>query len=251
MARVLSDVISHVYRGDSRARAMYNRRSEHQTNLRRYMEIPIVGDTFEIPIFALPEFIHLVNRSRDLETEAFVVSLYTVSVYNNYKTVDRFMQDVLEESWNSKLLELKVGEGDNARFYYGTHGAVFDKDFNPIMVCSWLIENHLSETDNMARRYKYIQPILRISPSCYLAKEDAMQRWMVNKMLTTALQHNYRTPPVGNTNAFVNRPLSTFDVKVEICNSPFHIIEADTPTISTSNKKLLQVAIDHIEEVIG
>ena len=41
-----------------------------------------------------------------------------------------------------------------------------------------------------------------------------------------------------------------FPVKVEIEDCPFTIRAAATPSISTTNQQLLQVAIDHINEIL-
>lgn len=258
MARDLSTTIQSTFSGYSYTRRHYNSFNRAFSNLRRMMEIPIKGDTVEIPTFALEKFKELVAREDDRTTDAFVVSLYSAITYDRYKTVDRFMRDVLQEDLSSHLLELKVGTDDNPIFYYGTHGAVFDKDFNPIMMLSWILkrEDMLDEEGKtVSRHYIDAQPVLRISPEVYLRKADTMQRWIVNKVTNTCLEYSI-TNPFNDLflTGFINysgSPLTrTVDVKVEICESPFKPKDADTPSVSTSNKDLLQLAIDHIDEVM-
>ena len=41
----------------------------------------------------------------------------------------------------------------------------------------------------------------------------------------------------------------SISVKIDIDDIPFTILDTDIPSVSTTNKQLLQLAIDHIDEI--
>ena len=85
-----------------------------------------------------------------------------------------------------------------------------------------------------------------VSPDCYLEKANQMEKLIANKMINTVLS---RTVDYPNTVQIANE-LCLQEVKVEICNSPFHIRKADVPSISTTTKKLLSTAAEYLDEII-
>ena len=255
MARDLETAIERVFRGDSTytsgCRYWYVNRTE-TSGSKKYLEIPINEDVFEVPVFALEAFVNLTADNRDLSTSAVTAMLYTLNREPRYKSLDRYMRDIiLEQFTNSRLVECEVKQGTENILYYATHGAVFDRCFNPMMMCSWLIEKvRLNDT---TRKYRFIEPILRINPDCYISQADPMQRWIAKKAAVVGLRMHLGRPfNYDLTTAFENASASDiFDLTVEICKCPFKIKTADTPSISTTNEDLLQIAIDHIEEIVS
>ena len=86
-----------------------------------------------------------------------------------------------------------------------------------------------------------------------------MERFISNKMITTCLENNFYLPfshravtnyLIDRNDLRIIRPNEKFPVKVEIANCPFTIRSAATPSISTNNQQLLQVAIDYINEAL-
>ena len=73
-----------------------------------------------------------------------------------------------------------------------------------------------------------------------------MEKLIANKMINTVLS---RTVDYPNTVQIANE-LCLQEVKVEICNSPFHIRKADVPSISTTTQKLLSTATEYLDEII-
>lgn len=238
-----------------------SRQNTHNSTV-RYMEIPIVQDVFEVPLFAFNTFVYAVGQNIDSQAAAIVVSLDTMENTPSYVTVDRFMRDVLLERYStSRLVLLEVKQGNDTLTYYGTQGAVFDRDFNPLMICSyqlervWTVEANAGEPDKEVVRYKFLQPILRINPNTFLYKESSMERFLVNKLMTNCLENKFNLPYAYNlaSGRFISP--SNYDdvlmpVKVEICDCPFQIHETETPSISTTNQQLIQTAIDYLDELI-
>jgi hypothetical protein len=254
MARDLGNAIERVFRGVGTrggCQYWYSHNGEISGN-KKYLEIPINEDVFEMPVFALEAFVNLTEDNRDLSINAVTAMLYTLHKEPRYKSLNRYMRDIILEHFaNSRLVECEVKQGTENILYYATHGAVFDSHFKPMMMCSWLIEKvRLSDT---TRKYRFIKPILRINPDCYISQADPMQRWIAKKAAVVGLSvHLSRPFNYDLTSEFeTSVPSGTTDLTVEICKCPFKIKTADTPSISTTNEALLQIAIDHIEEVVA
>lgn len=225
--------------------------SESSDKTIKFMEIPIKDDVFEIPLFAFNAFVDFTNDDSS-EVSALTAVLDTNGHVPRYVSVDRYMRDVLLERFSgSRLIKLETKRENETFIYYGTAGAVFDKDFNPIMVCSYQMER-VFNTDEEKVNYIFLKPVLRVSPDIYLEKANPLEKFIVNKMISTCLERKVRLPMsymLGN-NIKVPSDYEEMHVKVELDDSPFIIRTIDTPSISTSNKQLLQLAIDHIDELI-
>lgn len=263
MARDLSTTIQSIYDGmysTCHCHRYYRGENLPLSNSNtKYMVIPIDEDNFEIPLFAMRTFVDTVNSGQDEGLSSIVAMLNTEDKEPNYVTVDRYMRDILEENIKSgRLVRCNVKSGNNEFIYYGVHGAVFDYDFSPIMICSWQVETFLYENESpegvidCGIKYKFKRPILRVQPDVYLSKSDSMEKFIVNKMIAACLERSVY-PPHGNYLGpkFVELPRGHSEfIKVELDTSPFVVKQTDTPSISTTNQQLLQIAIDHIDEII-
>lgn len=254
MARELNTSIAQAYLGtytSTRGTGYYNSNYHPVANRRKYMEIPIFKDSFELPVFAVEQFINLTKEGKDLSTNAITALLYTYDRKPRYVSLDRYMRDIVNEDFiNSRLVKCDVKQGNGIVSYYCTHGAVFNAFYEPMMMLTWLMQRKW--LDDESYKYEFIKPILRISPSCYINQEDPMQRWIAKKAASAGLESNIHTPHSRDvSDLFVeSTSYKVLPLTVEICGSPFVIKTADVPSISTTNEVLLQIAIDHIDEVI-
>ena len=98
--------------------------------------------------------------------------------------------------------------------------------------------------------YKIIKPILRIDPQVFLSRSNTLEKLIVNKMLNACLEDPVALPRYDLPARIVILRSARLPVKVEIDECPFLIHQSDTPSISTTNQQLLQVAINHIDELI-
>ena len=135
--------------------------------------------------------------------------------------------------------------------YYGTQGAVFDKEFDPVMMCSCIVERN-KEKEESKSFYKLSKLILRIDPYAFIHKPTSMERFLNNKLITACLENTFFMPSsyLYRNHLRISRPTEKFPVKVEIDNCPFTVRSANTPSISTTNQQLLQIALNHIHEII-
>ena len=229
-------------------------RESSSVGKKKYMEIPISNDSFELPVFAIKNFVDLTVNNADLSTDVITAMLYTLDRKPRYKSIDRYMRDIiLEKFTRDRLVKCEVKQGSETILYYGTHGAVFDKHFKPVMMCTWLMQRDWLNEET--RKYKFVKPVFRIDPSCFINQADPMQRWITRKAAAMGLSQVLEPPYDYDLNeAFYthtddpgHNQLS--NLVVEVCECPFKIITADVPSISTTNESLLQLAIDHIDEI--
>ena len=217
---------------------------------RVYLEIPVNGQSFEIPTFAMRSYIDNFPNSNSID--AIVVALTTLGRLPRYKTLDRYMREILRQSYNNhKLVQLDVKRCDGVvRPYYGTHGAVFDSDLSPVAMFSWELEKRPTEEGHTGILLK--TPILRISRKCFYNQDDAMLRFISKKFVNSVLEDR------SNLSFYFPLEVRRYiipvgmrkDVRVIIDNDFPNLKKASIPSISTTNDKLLEVAVNHIDEIV-
>lgn len=247
MARSLNYSIEYIFNnygpcgGGTCSDADMHKRNMHTV----YMEIPIKEDYFELPCFVLV----VCNGSTpyysvdldSLDKDAIVVPLNTLEFKPWYTTIGAYMKDVLTGNIKEQgLIKLTTKDGDNLKTYYATYGAIFDDSFSPILLCSWKVSRQRTEEGKPYLKLEV--PILRVASDCYLRKANQIERFIANKFVQTALECRNMT--------YRNMSLSLNNLRVEITNMPFNLRKVETPSISTSNEELLQIARDHINEVL-
>ena len=213
----------------------------------KFLEVPINTPTFELPIFMMDAFTKMMVDRTYNDVEAMVCKLYTTRLIPSYVTLNRYMQDIINASYkDNSLVLLPVKQGNETKYYFGTKGAIFNEDFLPLMVCSWIVERTEEDNEESDRPTKFnlIKPIVRIDPSCYLTQNNQMEKFIVKKVPEAILNH--RIIHVGSFafNVCSRQP------KIEIDNSPFNIRVTSAPTLSTNNEDLLRIAKEHMDEFL-
>jgi hypothetical protein len=248
MSRTIDDTIRALFRGDG-GRMGYFRQGDTNNSHIKYMTIPINKDTFEIPTFCFDTFKILVDNNQDTETDAIIVQLNTRNSESDYKSLDRVLRDVLQSPFiSTRLLTIKVKKGNEDIIYYGTNGAIFNTDFKPLAICSFLMERYTTEEG--ITKYRFLRHVLRVNPDVFISKADPMERFIANKMITICLDRQYRFPHRYLLSDRVDYNSALKNVKVEIDDCPFSILEADVPSISTTNQQLTQIVLDHLDEAL-
>lgn len=249
----LDAVINAIFQGghrNSRIEMSYGRTLETTpVTSKKYMEIPISGDVIELPLLAFDAFRDIKKRS--INSDVLVAQLYSCGTTSDYKSLDAIMRDTMSTNFNRHLMQVQIAGCPST--YYATYGAVFNDDLKPLMMLSWIMEKKADGDGRL--KYHYKRPLLRINPGVCVSKEDNVQRFIANKVLLNSLNYPIATPYFFNCDAFIDQTRdyssrSTWAVKVEIDECPFYIKTIDTPSISVTNEGLLQLAADHIEEIL-
>ena len=241
MALDYSTVISRVY-DNWTYRRHHNRNGNSKTTSIKYLEIPI-GDTFELPVFALDAFSKNIEKHPDMDM--LVAPLYSMGTKPNYVTLNRYMKDVLIECNDTHLIELGI-PGDPPFKYYGTHGAVFDENLKPVMICSWQILRKPSTSEERLYDYFFERPLIRISPDCFQAQSNPMERFIAKKFPMEILSIRRVNPQIPESPI---RYSGSYNIKIEIDVSPFILKQVKYPSVSVTDNDLLQIARDYIEEI--
>ena len=240
--RTLSRVIEHIY-----TNCLYGQPYEcHTTPLGKslFMTIPLTGEHIEVPVFAT--YVLADHTDKD----AIVVTLNHTGSTGIYKSLPSNIRYALEKVYSPyHLVKLTPGGEDD---YYATYGAIFNKDYHPVMLMTWEIDR-VPDNSTSFRRYKYkmMRPVLRLAPEVF-RKSNAVEKYIVNKILPETLALEDVDWPYNQSRySFEGHPFSEAPtIKAVIENSPFSIRSANTPSVSTSNKDLLSVALNHLNELV-
>lgn len=233
---ILSDCFQYGYR-DNYASLTCNPNVEESIS---YMDIPISNEDFEIPVFALGKLNQVYTDS------LLVVELKYARAITTYKALDTGVRDILHKDFKNCRL-IKIPTKPQEPIYYGTYGAIFDKDFKPVVMLMWEVNKVKDEEGET--KYKFIRPILRVHPSVFIHRGNSIERYIINKLIPAALGNTYIYSPYASR-AFIDTSVNRFSLHVEINDFTFNIRKPGIPTISTTNEDLLKVALDNLNELV-
>ena len=210
----------------------------------KYLEIPINKDVIEVPMFIFRKFRYALSHNLDTDAEAIAVRIETRNHISRYKSLERSMQDLLLDSYQSKLVRVPIENRDGTSIYFCTHGAVFSPVFEPLFLCSWQLQK--IEEGN----YKLLKPVIWMHPSVYTDNTDKMAKFLASKVVSYALSNSISVNYSDVTSSRILSYDRLYYPQVVIGKCPFVLRDMETPSISTTNEELLQIAIDHKDELI-
>lgn len=215
----------------------------------RYLTIPLNTEEIELPLFVvntLHTIIHSKRKNINLDSDNLVVEMHTSSKCGTYKTIDANIRQIIGASFTNSLMKITLK--DSSTVYYGTYGALFDKDLNPLMMLIWKVKrtplNNLEEDSK--EWFTPIKPIIRVSPRI-AQRENSMERYIFNKIITEGLALNNLDGICSYI--FYYSPQKTFSTQVIIDEFPFLISDPAIPSISTTNKELIDTALAYIDDM--
>lgn len=208
---------------------------------KNFMMIPVNKDKIEIPAFTLDEFAYYVGKKQS--ADVFIARLEYQNYKTTYTTVDSIVREIICEDPDKKLIKMCIPGYDF--LYYGTKGAIFDKDLRPLMMMSWVFNKEKDAEGNDV--FFFDRPIVRINPDCYVSQSNSLERYISKKIITQSLNSRVWTPTVSGLKTDRVRYVAP---KVEIDTCPFKIVQADRPSVLTTTKQILQTVTDYIDELI-
>lgn len=215
----------------------------------QYMNVPIFKDVFELPVFMIGKLSNCNLPVTSDEVDSFTARLNYIGTESNFKTLSSKMRAILINVFNrARLVKIPLDtQGEN--YYYGTCGAIFNKNLMPVMIMSWRIEKVQQDNPDKPFVYKFTQPILRVSPSVFTVKADSLTRYIINQIIPNALRNRYDAPNIYSNPLFPST-YKSFDIKVDIGEFPFTLQKVNAPSVSTTNEELLNVALANIDEIV-
>ena len=198
------------------------------------LEVPVKEASFELPCFVATSVSSIPFYRIGFNT--IVVSLDTRNCVPEYSSLTAYMKEVLLSNLGlSRLIRITTEQQGSPKSYYATYGAIFDDTFHPLLMCS----RQMRIADRNGEPYLIKgKPIIRVNADCFMRKSNPIERFISGKFLQTALECRNRYSYIS-------------DLSIEIGDFPFHLKSISTPSISTSNEELLQVAKNNINEVMG
>lgn len=220
------------------------------TDKSSYMVIPISSENIEIPLMALDlSTIESQIRAKG-DIDAIVVNLNNIGGYTSYKSVSAAIRDVFSTTYHNVRLRKIISIRDPEKTYYGTYGAIFDENFKPVVMLSWEMKRIHQDDENNPIKFKFIRPILRVAPEVLINKSNVIERFIINQIIPTSLTLTYiSSPSIFRTTIYEENDRDE-KVKVIIEDIPFVVREADVPSVSTTNKELLDIASNYIDEMV-
>lgn len=214
--------------------------------------IPINKEEFEIPVFALDLFNSMLrDSSTDYNNlDALVLQLLVGNRTCTYKSLDSRVRNILIKKYKISHLWKLIKTEDPEITYYATSGAIFNQNYEPVMLMTWQMRK--VHTEVSPQEFEFVRPILRVSPEVIVNKVDPVQRHIGNKIIPLVLAERYISrPTMDYSRIYGEVPRSTYyRVKVIIDKMPFPLQTADVPSISTTNEVLLNIALNYIDEVV-
>lgn len=218
----------------------YNRKSV-------YMTVPINEEYLEIPVFAVKGLENIVHsHDIDLESDSLAIELHTSQDAGGYATLDSNIRKIIGTNFSNRLSKLSIKENSDT-FYYGTYGALFDKDLNPVMMLVWKVRKRPVSTleNGDTRLFIPIKPIIRVSPEV-VQKRNSMERYIFNRIITEGLALTRLEGMYTNVFKYTSELFST---QVIIDKMPFRVSPSAIPSISTTNEELIGTALEYIDEM--
>lgn len=243
----LQSILSMCFHSISYSRSV---RTSGWNNGDAFMTIPLQGNTVCVPVFALPALTKIDQEAfNPTQQENIAVRLGTDSaIAATYKSLDAKVRYALQRSYKAGMCRIDISVTE---YYYGIFGSIFDKNLNPIMMLMWEIERFVTDDENPEPKFRFKRPVVQVLPSV-LQKRDAMERYIVNQVLAKALALDGNVhPPYGDLNSHFDRIYNSyFSVRAVIDKFDFKVTRIDKPSISTTNKELLDIALDNLEEIV-
>lgn len=213
-------------------------------NFKSFMVIPVSEDVFEIPMFVHPSFINMVKCN---ELKPIVVNLNYTGSTTSYKSLESAIKSALLSDYRQPRF-VKLPSKPDEKTYYASYGAIFDSEYNPVVLISWQIKKVCVGSRT---KYQYIQPILRIAPEVIINRSNTMERFIVNKILSNVLTFQNISYP-SDVSSYLCRDLFIMDinrkkVKVLLEDMPFEIRHPQVPSVATTNEELSNIAINALK----
>lgn len=206
-----------------------------------FMSVPIDKEIFEVPAFAMSTFLNIQQNNRDFhQIASLAIPLYTNYEVPCYKTVGRYMRDVLNSPYYRGLVILKPNDKNTPLLYYGTKGAIFDSNFNPIAMFTLQIKKE-------EESFTVTKPILRVNPLLYIYKETDIDKFIANKLIPACVSDLYY---LRNINYIRVENQEKMEISVIMEKMPFDIRRVPAPDASFEQHSLIELALNHLDEIL-
>jgi len=206
-----------------------------------FMEVPLKGETLEVPLLAMPQLKELLQS----EADTAVLSMSWSGQTSSYKSPAPIIRDLFDTNFHRRRL-IKVIFENSPVFYYGSVGALFDCMYRPLMMASWSFSKLRDDPD-----YDYVtrRPVLRLSPKLFVERDSFLESFLIGKFLRTYLEHKVSTPYLEDCRIKYCENNPNNQVEVIVDDIPFRVVRPQVPSVLIDNDILLRVLANFKDDV--
>lgn len=213
------------------------------TRFPRFLEVTIQYDTdCFIPVVGLSNTLKCINDvliDEDSDDRPIKISypLYVTDTYVNKRTSDSIIQFISKVSRTHRLREIVTSKGLR---YYGGQGLIFDKDWNLMMMCGYVINIDRANVAINVKRHE-----CHVSPDVF-NKNDILSKTIIKKIIPYISSHRLHiSSSIINSDALYNSSISVSGAPVIIeplkkwvytTQSPYNIDRLDDDIWSFLNE---------------
>lgn len=195
-----------------------------------FWKIPVKDPEVEIPLCLIQYFIAHVRA----DTDFLALPLYSSESCTHTASSSLFktaFKKYLNKGGFCKLVLAKEGYNE---VYYATSGAVLDKNFIPVWVCSWKMSK-----DELGH-WSCNQPVVRYSNSLFQKKNDPMATYLTSTLFKKLLDME-----VSNPERYCHyHPLT---VAISPYNSFCTLQRVNIPSVSVTDRDLRMLALSYAD----
>ena len=207
---------------------------------RGFLTLDTNNDTFEIPSAFTTTDVSSFAKMGD-NTPIKVFPLYVGYEFNSYSTGDAIIKKLMTTSFQARVAKIKTSKGE---VYYGGKGMLFDKDFNPLILCTY--KAHFDDTSGVAdRKVMFDEKIIHISPWVFMNQKSIVNKAILSKFIPFFLsidinqRYSLQYPRITDA-SFGSKPRIVVDYMHGIFSKTAPPIPSDESESTRINKFLLE-----------
>lgn len=221
----------------------------------KFLVLPINKESIEVPLFAINsssfEYGSLQQFLLKKESSELRIALYWNGLISKMQTIESTMKAAMPGHFQTCRL-VKFKDPKTEQIYYISRMALFDKDFNPLIMGTWQFERHIKETEEeQSILFNVKAPLLHISPEIYTLKpSNTICSTIIKRLIKGSLETQISASfPVPNFNCKarsypIQVIIGTFD---SFCK----MHEPTPPSVLIKTKDMLEVVRAHENELYG
>lgn len=220
------------------------------TSYNKFLTVTPSKEDFEIPSIIIPEAIpQILDAGRT--HRSLVVPLFVGNTRSlEFKTADNLLRELMSVGMIPRLKKVETSKGD---IYYGGKGLVFDRDFNPLVICTFI--GHLDDGNNLSgNRLALTERIIHVSSRVFLNPDTLVNKSIIKKFIPYFLSdssiNSYEYPNgfEGLNTIFRSKPARvTIDNCDNLVNNSCPLVVSETSVNSNINKFLLENIDDIVD----
>ena len=210
----------------------------------RLCVIDVTGDNIEIPVFSRPivESVIRDNITIGAGYTKVVLPMYVNTYPQSRRTADSIIRDFFSRvNLSQRLQKVTTNKGE---VYYGGKGIIFDKDFNPLLMCTMSCEKVIH---NNRDRMKYTKITVYVHPKVFLEPEGLIHKAIIKKVIPFYVSHDITVSTLG---IFLTASDITTDVVIADVTKKFIEVPEKPIPQRCSDDVLNQILIDNIDDVL-